>query len=281
MNQRLPMDAETKEEVFQYYLARAKQMAHDGVTWTAELYPLDDYGFRTFFSKNGVTYQSVYILNQFRSQGKLKQSLSSDHAFITVRDCDVISIFKRYHVPYYESVGVLNTPEYTAIQKAYADDRANRSQVFFMNHIDEGLTILSAIGASDAAKRAYCLHPLLQNDKDLAVNYQLVADTMPAYHVMLAMEYRSVANEYLSRDVDLRVNPRVFGHIRLSPIKDVNDMLIADKVQNCKDFELYHKGTHPRTEYLERYFDQWLRRLNIKHRYRELCGLIEEPKRPN
>lgn len=272
--QRLPMAAETRDEVFQYYVTRSKQMAQDGVTWSGELFAVDDYAFRTFFTRDQTRFQSVYILNRFRGQGKLRKLLNSDTPFITVRDCGVIDIFKRFNVSYYEVKGVLNSPEYLAIQTEYGDQRADRSQVFLMNHIDEGLSILNQIAASEAARRAYCLHPLLQNDRDLAKNYQYVADTMPAYHVMLAMEYRSVANEYLSEDVDLRVNPKNFGHIRLSPIKDVNDMLIADKVQNCKDFEIYHLGTHPRTEYLERYFDQWLRRLGVRDRYPEFVALL-------
>jgi hypothetical protein len=51
--------------------------------------------------------------------------------------------------------------------------------------------------------------------------------------------------------------------IRLSPLKDVNDMLIADKIQNRKDFELYHLGTHDRSEQLDQYFKNWLEKLEV------------------
>lgn len=270
MMQRLPQDAETEAEVFQYYVTRAKQMAQDGVTWSAQIHPLEDYGFRTFFVRHGVQYQSVYILKQHRGQGKLKQALTGQWPFITVRDCGVIGIFQRYNVPYYEVEGVLNTAEYQAIQQEYGDQRAQRSQVFLMNHIDEGQIILSAIGASDAARRAYCLHPLLQNDQDLALNYRRVADAMPAYHVMLAMEYRSVANEYLSARVG------TVDRIRLSPIGDVNDMLRADKVQNYKDFITHHRASHPRSSELDRYFRDWLAALNIgQDMFDNLCRIID------
>ena len=272
MTERLPMNADTYEEVLQYYTTRAKQMAHEGVRWSGKLLPVEDYAFQTLFTRNDVVYQSAYILNRFRGQGKIKNLLSLPVSFITVKDCGVTGVFEKLSVPYLEVQGVLNTPEYQAIEKEYGNRKAERSQVFLMNHIDEGLTILTAIGASEAAKRAYCLHPLLQNDHDLIFNYQNITATMPAHHVMLAMEYRSVANEYLSHNVDLNAYVKP---IRLSPIKDVNDMLIADKVQNCKDFERYHKGTHPRTEYLERYFEQWLYRLGVGYRYQELCELIK------
>lgn len=56
---------------------------------------------------------------------------------------------------------------------------------------------------------------------------------------------------------------------------DVQHMLIADKVQNRKDFECYHLGTHPRSAERLPYFKNWLEVLGISEsRYQELAGLI-------
>lgn len=160
------------------------------------------------------------------------------------------------------------TPEYLAIARHYGDRTARRSGVPLIRHIDHGLAILRTIGATDRAMRAFCLHPLVQADTDLAACHlsELTADV----HVMaLAIEYRSVANAALST--------RLFASaddIRLSPLAEVNDMLVADKVQNRCDFLRHHAGTHPRSAELDRYFRLWLERLGIdEDRYRKLASL--------
>jgi len=142
-----------------------------------------------------------------------------------------------------------------------------------MNHINEGIAVLDDICASEDAMQAFCIHPMLQADEDLAQNLSYVARHVPAYVVALAIEYRSVANEYLSPKIG------TVDEIRLSPLKEVNDMLIADKVQNSKDFYLYHSDTHERADELRQYFNEWLHRLDIDPEYyAELCGVIEGTK---
>ena len=80
--------------------------------------------------------------------------------------------------------------------------------------------------------------------------------------IMLAMEYRRVANAYLStRKIES------ISEIELSPLKEVQQMLIADKIQNNKDFRLYNRD-HPRYDELCQYFDNWLDRLEITGTYR-------------
>ena len=92
--------------------------------------------------------------------------------------------------------------EYQLIKKFYGDRVAKRSQVPLINHIDEGLIVLKAIGAVETTKRAFCLHPLLQADADLQENYY-ISSFVDHHALLLAMEYRSVANEFLSDKMDL------------------------------------------------------------------------------
>ena len=143
------------------------------------------------------------------------------------------------------------------IKEFYGDKTAKRSGVKLMNHITEGLEILEQIHASDLAKRAYCIHPMVQGDAELFLNFHKL-EGLDARVITLAMEYRRVANAYLSRRTISNIN-----EIELSPLEDVNDMLVADKLQNQKDFILYHKDSHPRSKELNEYFNNWFKRLEI------------------
>jgi hypothetical protein len=164
-----------------------------------------------------------------------------------------------------------NTIEYRLISEHYGDRTATRSGVRLMNHIDEGLIILDAIIATEKSKRAFCLHPLLQTDQDLKTNLHLVAQSTDPWTMMLAMEYRNTANAYLSDKIDTD------QPLKLSPLFEVNEMLIADKVQNKKDFMKYHFGKHDRSNELFRYFNKWLDALAVDNlSYQILCERIEK-----
>lgn len=117
---------------------------------------------------------------------------------------------------------------------------------------------MEAHEASEAAMRAYCLHPLFQSDDDLRESSRKPVDWIDPLVMLYTMEYRRAANAYLCRphtdawtieDLKLYV-----GYI----IPEVRIMLIADKVQNQKDFLIHHHGTHPRSDQLDRYFQNWL-----------------------
>jgi hypothetical protein len=156
------------------------------------------------------------------------------------------------------------------IQRHYGSKRAKRSGVLYMNHIVEGLEILDRLGANDPTKAAFCIHPILQEDASLPNNMVWMSIALRDYPevLMLAMEYRNVANRGLScYQVD---DP---NRIYLGPIHEVHKMLIADKVQNRKDFLLHHLGTHPKSIELDMYFKNWLRALGVTEaRYLELLG---------
>lgn len=164
---------------------------------------------------------------------------------------------------------------YMYIKEFYGDQRAKRSQVPLMNHITEGIWIMHDRGISSDAMNAFALHPMFQADDAMAkyntdeLHINLIRQ-MPARIIVMAMEYRNIANRHLSHDVVPTTG------IKLSPLTEVNEMLVADKVQNRKDFEIYHKGTHPRSKELDQYFHDWLDALGISEvQYQAYLTLIE------
>ena len=167
---------------------------------------------------------------------------------------------------------MLDNKHYKCISTFYAKKTAKRSKVPLINHINEGLEILGYIGATRQAKEAYCIHPLLQNDSELyaQVYSPLWIDTFDPIPLVLAMEYRAVANAYLPISYT-----GITDIVYTSTIPEVNYMLIADKVQNRKDFEIYHKDYHPNSDILTNYFNNWLKALEVtEDHYVYLKGIL-------
>lgn len=142
--------------------------------------------------------------------------------------------------------------EYQIITKFYGDKTAKRSGVPLINHIIEGVEILLEIEASNLAVRAYIIHPIIQADEALTwENIDLLVG-VDYKVILLAMEYRKTANAYLSKRKISSID-----EIELSPLREVNQMLWADKKQNMKDFMLHHYEKHERSNELLEYFNNW------------------------
>lgn len=184
---------------------------------------------------------------------------------------------------------LLRNPHFKAIQELYGDQCALRSGVPYLNHIVEGVAILHHIGAhththAQRAIDAYCIHPLVQNDAALmdaldgadhptADNlcprpWLIAKHAIPLTSLLVAMEYRRVANSYLPSGSEI--------HLQQTPVADVRMMLIADKVQNRKDFQR-HNATLAHADRLHIYFLTWMAVLGINQfRYEELCGVAAQ-----
>ncbi|MFA6049891.1 MAG: hypothetical protein WC761_01720 [Candidatus Paceibacterota bacterium] len=284
---RFNMNANTYVEATEYFKNRSIQMKRDYIKLDGTI-PFEDLGWgcRAFFvldSRPGKEqYQSIYVYAAHRGQNKLIKFIEKEEKlsltprrFITTPQCRMADFFKKFNVPYTLVARWTELEEYKMIESFYGNRQASRSGVYYMNHIDEGIAVLPRIGTFMSHK-AFCLHPLVQRDEDLQENYHLVEkyQTMRPMHVLEVMEYRSVANEYLAHRTDI-TKPE---QIRLSPIDAVNNMLKADKIQNYKDFLLYHKDTHPNAKQLDFYFRNWLERLEVStNEFSVLKNMLEEP----
>lgn len=262
-------DAILKESAINYMEERDLQLRRFGYY----LKEIEEYecGIRAIFRKwTGETFQSIYILEQYRGQGKYKTLLLDGMKVLTSYECGIETYLQRNDIEY-QIEDLCRIGGYDIIAEHYGDQTTKRTGVRLMNHIDEGLIILDSLGVDDYTKSAYCIHPIVQSDEALKEFWENGDRYIDPVDMMLAMEYRSVANEYLStREIE------DISEIRLSPLEEVNNMLRADKIQNYKDFMKYHYGTHERSAELQVYFKNWFKRLGITDTYyRKILSKLE------
>ena len=170
-------------------------------------------------------------------------------------------------------MNIYDSLEYADIMRHYGNEKAKRSQVPLMNHINEGLTILEYMGASESVLKAFCIHPLFQNNESFLENYGRIFDYDPRVMVNV-LEYRNKANSYLCVSETDSYTESNIAHSVGTMLINTRAMLIADKIQNKKDFMVHHYGTHPRSEQLLNYFNNWLKYLEIGKFEKELTNLI-------
>lgn len=147
---------------------------------------------------------------------------------------------------------------YKIIENFYKLKKAKRSNAAYIKHIDEGLLILDALNADENTKDAFCVHPLLQIPSSLIATE--VTNWDPNV-VLLAMEYRNKANAYSTRSGRGAYPPKMI-------LPEVTKMLVADKIQNYKEF-LAHKDKYTNKTTLEQYFTNWLIHLDCNS-YRQM-----------
>lgn len=149
---------------------------------------------------------------------------------------------------------IINTYEYVAICNFYNYKKAKRSKVPLMNHINEGVILLQKWKRSLDEQKAFCIHPIVQNNENVDVSW---SDVLP-----LAEEYRDKANSYLCiPETDHIKTSEQLLEILGDISKECAFLLLADKVQNQKDFRIYHMFTHNRRNELEDYFNLWIKTL--------------------
>jgi hypothetical protein len=262
--ERFPDSAATFPEARRYLYNRAVQLLAAGARFTS----FEDMGDHALahIEYQGCKFLSVYLLEGARGKNRYLEIVKNAGPILTVPDCRLENYLKRHGV---DHIVVEPHPncraEYAAIESYYGDRRAERTKAFYMDHIDEGLKVLSDIGAPPIAEKVFCLHPLFQGDSDFLATAGTpeVLEGLDPLAIAGAVEYRHVANNYLAHHASRTPE--------LSPYTPVNLALIADKVQNRKDFEQYHLGTHPRSARLAEYFSEWLETLGISEdRYQDL-----------
>lgn len=236
-------NAKTIEEAKEYLQERYKELAAIKIEVTKEI----NYENKAIITLYNNDYASIYILEPFRGQQlyiKILQQFMLQ--IVTFEDCKIVSYLQSIKCNH---LVLEPSKAYNIIKEHYGDKITGRTGVKLINHIDEGIKILNYIGASQQTIDAYCLHPLLQADADFNENLSCNFEGVDTAAIILAVEYRRVANSYLSS-----LSSDNFVGFTNNSIKE---MLLADKIQNRKDFNRYHKDKHENSEKLTIYFDTW------------------------
>jgi hypothetical protein len=149
---------------------------------------------------------------------------------------------------------------YIIIREFYRFQTANRSGIPYMNHIDEGLVILKHLEARQVTKQAWCIHPVVQSNENMRreiFDFKLAGANSAA--IVLAMEYRHTANSYLSHHRVDDIPRKLLFDLRdkLRNFEMLRHMLIADKIQNYKDFQANEK-LYENAYVLNEYFLDWI-----------------------
>lgn len=249
-------DAETVEEAKDYLKYRYKQLGKFGF-YLKDKFVIENNSIVSIYKNpfDAGYYGSVYILKQYREKRLFSKRVQEFMiTIVTLDECNLSDFLESKEINHI----VLNhSSAYKIMQQYYGNDKTKRSEVPLIYHIEEGGSILNTIGASDIVKDAYYLHPLLQSDEGFNKNKSYDFTGINTESVILAMEYRRVANSYLSTN-------NIEDFVGFS-CEEVKQMLMADKIQNYKDFMLFHYEKHERSNELYQYFNHWFRLLNIDY----------------
>lgn len=275
VTKRLNHAAETDADIEQYYLTRDLQMRPYGfkrVSKTIAELDVDHgdlekpYCYVYIYINNGKMFFSYHLPMRFRGKGYtpafIERIKFNQYPVITINDCGIVDWLSKNNIPHVcIKDHYSDMTEYTIIEGVYGDQKAKRSGLYLMNHVDEGLDIMLRRKAMKVAQQAFTAHPLLQDDehfinKDLSAN--LIVKHCSKEVILLCMEYRKVANAYLCKPKTDHWTLKDIAFACPIVSEDIREMLIADKVQNYKDFLQYHALTHPRRNQLFSYFNNWI-----------------------
>ena len=238
-------NARTIDEAKDYLSIRYNELASIGISLKQEINYMD----KAIISSYSNNYSSIYILDSYRGRQLYSKLVKQfDLSIMTMDECNIVDYLKKIDCKY---IVVEPSKAYIKIKEYYGDKTTERSGVKLINHIDEGIAILNTLDTDQDTIDAYCLHPLLQSDDDFNLNISSDFGGISSRALFLAVEYRRVANSYLSTN-------KMSDFVGFTN-EAIEQMLYADKKQNEKDFALYHEGSHPRSKELREYFNNWIK----------------------
>lgn len=266
---RFPPEADSQEEAVSYLRQRAEQAAYHGYTLT-EIRHHEHGPTAIWDHRDEGPHCTPYVLHRHRHSGHYRLAVGrAGMPVITLGECRLERYLEVQSIPYKVLPDRPFEDAYRLISEVYGDQRAVRSGRYYMSHIDEGIHILRDAHVDTQA--AFAVHPIFQDTVQLLETLDRPPELRTRV-VALAMEYRAVANSYLPRHHSLSLEGP-----KISALEEVNQMLVADKIQNRKDLELFNRDL-PGYALLQDYFQRWFDALGVSDQtYQEWKSKLNHP----
>jgi len=154
---RLDHNADGYLSVAQYYATRALQLASFGYMWTIKLdFERQSGAIFTSFMKDGVEFDSFYILDSFRGRGLGGKCLAScENVIVTMNDCHIEDFLKKNDYPYVIIKDSIFDQAVYMEAEALLGDKTDAFG-FLMEQIDFGLIAMHQFGATMDQNKAFC-----------------------------------------------------------------------------------------------------------------------------
>jgi hypothetical protein len=260
MQLRLDKDRDDFDGVYQYFREYAIQLYSSGyhIRSIEEVSNLG--GLATFRNTKGEVFHSFYLYKRLRGKGIYRRLVESENWNILVNyNSELLQYHTRKKVPFVLTNPHLTSYEYIMLEKHYHNEYDNITDRHYMSRVDDALAILTWLGVSDTVKESYLLQPYYYSDysfKMFSGNSMRSMSTfgIDANKIVNAMEFRHTSLSFIPGGD--------FTKITTSSLDVVNKMLIANRIANKIDFELYFSD-HSMKNSFEDYFDNWLLELAV------------------
>lgn len=217
-------------------------------------------------------YISAYIFKRYRGKKLLKKLVqSSDKSLIILSDFDtnLISYCTRLKINC-RYVGAFEKEPCYSKMREYLSGRMTDIGIYDVNKVEQALSVLEWIKASNICKIATCYISRMSTEKELGQNWSSFNSKDDPKGILLAMECRRLILKY-SVDSVANMSPmNIFTDIDLPNVKDVSDTILAHIIVNYYSFEKNYKYKHPRAGKIEPFFINWLAKLEATDVYRVL-----------
>ncbi len=281
-------DAETHSEALKYLKLRSVQLLK--FNYFIQRVQYTNFGWIAYYDNANTPqdlctkYVAIYVLKQYRGKGILSNFMKSnpDYKFINLVEMGLLGkmISAADTIPHI-NVGFEDYHEYRLenLKKHYEDSMYDNWN-YYISYTYKVMAVNKWLNFSKICTDSLIILPLLWSDKDFVNNWKTI--TISSNLAFFISEYKNVSKNY---NLDRKIQST--SDIVISPITDVNNLLLSTAIVNYNNYENHYKLTHPRASLFGEYYKNWLVRLSGMNKYEDVrdrlnsINLFDEYKKIN